>query len=89
MTPRQVSVLARSAAGFGYGWSLQGTDLSYEHQRGCDRQVAWVLSRKLVYKRGGRLIANSGGRKTRVHHRSIAGYTIVNPQGGTKFAKAA
>ena len=25
--------------------------------------------------------ANSGGRKTRVHHRSIAGYTIVNPRG--------
>jgi len=25
--------------------------------------------------------ANSGGRRTRVHHRSIAGWTIVDPQG--------
>lgn len=25
--------------------------------------------------------SNSGGRKTRMHHRSIAGYTIVNPHG--------
>jgi hypothetical protein len=25
--------------------------------------------------------ANSGGRKTRVHHRSIAGWVIVNPHG--------
>lgn len=25
--------------------------------------------------------ANSGGRRTRVHHRSIAGWTIVNPHG--------
>ena len=25
--------------------------------------------------------ANSGGRKTRVHHRSIAGWAIVNPHG--------
>ena len=30
--------------------------------------------------------ANSGGRKTRVHHRSIAGLTIVNPHGDTKVA---
>lgn len=26
--------------------------------------------------------SNSGGRRTRIHPRSIAGYTIVNPQGG-------
>lgn len=32
--------------------------------------------------------ANSGGRKTRVHHRSIAGHTIVNPHGGTKVASS-
>lgn len=30
--------------------------------------------------------ANSGGRKTRVHHRSIAGYAIVDPHGGTRMA---
>lgn len=29
--------------------------------------------------------ANSGGRRTRVHHRSIAGHTIVNPH-STKVA---
>jgi hypothetical protein len=27
--------------------------------------------------------ANSGGRATRMHNRSIAGYTIVNPGGGS------
>ena len=27
--------------------------------------------------------ANSGGRATRMHNRSIAGYTIVNPRGGS------
>ncbi len=32
--------------------------------------------------------ANSGGRKTRIHVRSIAGYTIVNPHGGSKIANA-
>lgn len=26
--------------------------------------------------------ANSGGRKTRLHHRSIRGFTIVDPHGG-------
>jgi hypothetical protein len=26
--------------------------------------------------------ANSGGRQTRLHHRSLAGYTIVDPQAG-------
>lgn len=26
--------------------------------------------------------ANSGGRRTRIHNRSIAGYRIVNPNGG-------
>jgi hypothetical protein len=26
--------------------------------------------------------ANSGGRRTRLHARSIRGYTIVNPMGG-------
>ena len=31
--------------------------------------------------------ANSGGRATRMHHRSIAGYTIVNP-GGASFGSA-
>jgi len=25
--------------------------------------------------------ANSGGRKTRIHHRPIGGYVIVNPHG--------
>lgn len=30
--------------------------------------------------------ANSGGRKTRIHHRSISGYAIVNPHGGTLMA---
>lgn len=30
--------------------------------------------------------ANSGGRKTRVHDRSIAGYTIVDPRGSSKLA---
>jgi hypothetical protein len=25
--------------------------------------------------------SNSGGRRTRIHPRSIAGYTIVNPRG--------
>jgi hypothetical protein len=33
--------------------------------------------------------ANSGGRATRVHHRSIAGYTIVNPRGGSFFSAMA
>ena len=31
--------------------------------------------------------ANSGGRKTRVHHRSIAGWAIVNPH-GSRLASA-
>lgn len=31
---------------------------------------------------------NSGGGKTRVHYRSIAGYTIVNPHGGGQYASA-
>ena len=31
--------------------------------------------------------ANSGGRKTRVHHRSIAGWAIVNPH-GSRMASA-
>lgn len=31
--------------------------------------------------------ANSGRRKTRVHHRSIAGWTIVNPH-GSRWAQA-
>lgn len=25
---------------------------------------------------------NSGGRRSRIHHRSIAGFTIVDPHGG-------
>lgn len=29
--------------------------------------------------------ANSGGRKTRLHERSLAGYTVVNPR-GTRYA---
>lgn len=34
--------------------------------------------------------ANSGGRKTRMHARSIRGYTIVNPAGGlAAYASAA
>lgn len=32
--------------------------------------------------------ANSGGRQTRVHARSIAGFTIVNPHGGASYASA-
>ncbi|MDQ8732436.1 hypothetical protein [Bradyrhizobium sp. LHD-71] len=32
--------------------------------------------------------ANSGGRQTRLHHRSIAGYTIVNPHGASRMAFA-
>ncbi|MDG9696776.1 hypothetical protein QC281_42780, partial [Streptomyces sp. DH17] len=30
--------------------------------------------------------ANSGGRATRIHVRSIAGYTIVNPHAGIALA---
>lgn len=30
--------------------------------------------------------SNSGGRKTRLHHRSIRGYAIVNPRGGNQYA---
>jgi hypothetical protein len=30
--------------------------------------------------------SNSGGRKTRLHHRSIQGYAIVDPRGGSKYA---
>lgn len=33
--------------------------------------------------------ANSGGRQTRMHARSIRGYTIVNPSGGAVYASAA
>lgn len=32
--------------------------------------------------------ANSGGGKTRIHARSIRGYTIVNPHGGARYATA-
>lgn len=27
--------------------------------------------------------ANSGGRTTRIHARSLRGYTVVNPRGGS------
>lgn len=32
--------------------------------------------------------ANSGGRKTRVHLRSLSGFTVVNPRGGSRYATA-
>lgn len=32
--------------------------------------------------------ANSGGRKTRIHLRSLAGYTVVNPRAGSRYASA-
>jgi len=32
--------------------------------------------------------ANSGGRQTRIHARSLAGYTVVNPRGGSRYARA-
>lgn len=32
--------------------------------------------------------ANSGGRRTRLHLRSLAGFTVVNPRGGSRYATA-
>lgn len=32
--------------------------------------------------------ANSGGRRTRIHLRSLAGYTVVNPRGSSRYATA-
>lgn len=32
--------------------------------------------------------ANSGGHKTRIHLRRLAGYTVVNPRAGSRYAKA-
>ena len=32
--------------------------------------------------------ANSGGRKTRLHIRSLAGYVVVNPRGSRRYASA-
>ncbi len=32
--------------------------------------------------------ANSGGHRTRIHLRSLAGYTVVNPRGGSRYASA-
>ena len=60
MTPRQLSVLNRAAAGDDI---LPGTALMFEHQRGCTRQVKWLLARKLVRQRHGRIIATKYGRK--------------------------
>lgn len=32
--------------------------------------------------------ANSGGRKTRLHLRSLSGYVVVDPRGGSRYAAA-
>ncbi len=32
--------------------------------------------------------SNSGGHATRIHARSLAGYTVVNPHGGSRYASA-
>ncbi len=32
--------------------------------------------------------ANSGGHQTRIHPRSLAGYTVVNPHGGSRYARS-
>lgn len=40
---------------------------------------------------GGRVLAydaNSGGHKTRIHVRSLAGYAVVNPHAGRRYAAA-
>lgn len=40
---------------------------------------------------GGRVLAydpNSGGHRTRIHVRSLAGYTVVNPGAGSRYAQA-
>jgi hypothetical protein len=65
MTPLQIDVLACAARG-GIGAKrdiLPGTSLLYEQQFGKMRQVKWLLARKLVYVRYGRLLANKTGRR--------------------------
>lgn len=72
MTPMQVDVLARAAQG-GIGMHrdiLPGTSLLYEQQFGKMRQVKWLLARKLVYVRYGRLLANKTGRRVLAYQRS-------------------
>lgn len=51
------------------------------------RHHVFVLRRHVVGDRWLAYDANSGGRKTRLHVRSIAGYSIRNPHAGRRYAQ--
>jgi hypothetical protein len=67
MTGLQLSVLARAARTDDV---MPGTSLMYEYQFGKMRQVKWLLNRKLIRSRGGRLIATRDGRRVLEHQLS-------------------
>lgn len=59
MTGLQLSVLNRAARTDDV---MPGTALIYEQQAGRIRQVKWLLDRKMIRLRGGRLVATRDGR---------------------------
>jgi|HubBroStandDraft_3_1064219.scaffolds.fasta_scaffold212203_2 hypothetical protein len=67
MTPRQVTVLSLCAR---TDPALPGMPATFGATAGYERQINWLLNRKLIRRRRGRYIITRDGRKILTHQLS-------------------